>query len=140
MGFAEVRSGEKSAKAAARFLEHHVLPVYREAGIELVEVVVDGGPEFKGEFARTCRRLGIAVHRLPPRSPDLNAFVERFQGTVLHLHYRTAFRYRFYTSATSTTTSRPGCGSTTSSDLTGGTGPRGVVPRRCSTRTPPRFS
>ena len=99
MGFAQVRSGEKSAKAAARFLEHHVLPVYREAGITLVEVVVDGGPEFKGEFARTCRRLGISVHRLPPRSPDLNAFVERFQGTVLHLHYRTAFRYRFYTSA-----------------------------------------
>jgi len=25
--------------------------------------------------------------------------VERFQGTVLHAHYRTAFRYRFYTSA-----------------------------------------
>ena len=98
-GFARVRSGEKSAKAAAGFLEHHVLPVYLEAGIELVEVVVDGGPEFKGEFAKTCRRLGIRIHRLPPRSPDLNAFVERFQGAVLHLHYRTAFRYRFYTSA-----------------------------------------
>ncbi|MFN8232604.1 MAG: integrase core domain-containing protein [Actinomycetota bacterium] len=27
----------------------------------------------------------------------MNAFAERFQGTVLHLHYRTAFRYRFYT-------------------------------------------
>jgi hypothetical protein len=38
-GFAEVRSGEKSAKTAARFLEHHVLPVYAEAGLELVEVV-----------------------------------------------------------------------------------------------------
>ncbi|HEV8563299.1 MAG TPA: integrase core domain-containing protein [Actinomycetota bacterium] len=62
-------------------------------------MVVDGGPEFKGEFARTCRRLQISRHQLPPRSPDLNAFVERFQGTVLHLHYRTAFRYRFYTSA-----------------------------------------
>jgi len=66
-------------------------------GIALVEVVVDGGAEFKGEFTKTCRRLGISIHRLPPRSPDLNAFVERFQGTVLHLHYRTAFRYRFYT-------------------------------------------
>ncbi len=98
-GFAQVRAGEKSAKASARFLEHHVLPVYREAGIAVVEVVVDGGPEFKREFTKTCRRLGISVHRLPPRSPDLNAFVERFQGTVLHLHYRTAFRYRFYTSA-----------------------------------------
>jgi transposase InsO family protein len=98
-GFAVVRRGEKSARAAAQFLEHHVLPVYSEAGVVLKEVVVDGGPEFKGEFSRTCRRLGISVHRIPPRSPDLNAFVERFQGTVLHLHYRTAFRYRFYTSA-----------------------------------------
>jgi hypothetical protein len=98
-GFARVRRGEKSAAAAASFLEHDVLPAYREAGITLKEVVVDGGPEFKGEFARTCTRLGISVHRIPPRSPDLNAFVERFQGTVLHLHYRVAFRYRFYTRA-----------------------------------------
>jgi transposase InsO family protein len=98
-GFAQVRRGEKSARAAAEFLEHHVLPVYHEAGIVLKKVVVDGGPEFKGEFGRTAKRLGVSVHRLPPRSPDLNAFVERFQGTVLHLHYRTAFRYRFYTSA-----------------------------------------
>jgi transposase InsO family protein len=98
-GFAVVRQGEKGARAAARFLEDHIAPAYAEAGITLREVVVDGGPEFKGEFARTCRRLGISRHQLPPRSPDLNAFVERFQGTVLHLHYRTAFRYRFYTDA-----------------------------------------
>jgi hypothetical protein len=98
-GFARVHRGEKSARCAAAFLEHDVLPSYREAGIVLKEVVVDGGPEFKGEFRRTCVRLGIGVHRIPSRSPDLNAFVERFQGTVLHLHYRNAFRYRFYTSA-----------------------------------------
>lgn len=98
-GFASVRRGEKSARAAAEFLEHQVAPVYAEAGITLREVVVDGGPEFKGEFARCCRRLGVSRHQLPPRSPNLNAFVERFQGTVLHLHYRTAFRYRFYTRA-----------------------------------------
>jgi transposase InsO family protein len=98
-GLAVVRRGQKSAAAAAAFLEHHVLPVYAEAGIALKQVVVDGGPEFKGEFARTCRRRGLSRHQLPPRSPDLNAFVERFQGTVLHLHYRSAFRYRFYTSA-----------------------------------------
>lgn len=99
-GFATARAGEKSADAAARFLEHHLLPAYAEAGIPLREVVVDGGPEFRGEFERCCRRLGIRLHRLPPRSPERNAFVERFQGTVLHLHYRVAFRSRFYTSAT----------------------------------------
>ena len=98
-GFARVVAGEKSARAAAEFLEHDVLPTYTEAGIPLKEVVVDGGPEFKGAFRDRCRALGISRHQLPPRSPDLNAFVERFQGTVLHLHYRTAFRYRFYTDA-----------------------------------------
>jgi transposase InsO family protein len=100
-GFARVRAGRKAATTMAAFLEHHVLPAYREVGIRLVEVITDGGPEFTGRaFTRTCTRLGIRWHRLPPRSPNLNAFVERFQGSVLHLHYRTAFRYRFYTSAT----------------------------------------
>ena len=97
--FAKVLAGEKSAAKAAEFLELDVAPVYAEAGIELREVIVDGGPEFKREFTATCSRLGISRHQLPARSPNLNAFVERYQGSVLHLHYRTAFRYRFYTSA-----------------------------------------
>jgi transposase InsO family protein len=98
-GFAKVLAGEKSAAAAAAFLKHEVAPVYAEAGIELKEAVVDGGPEFKAEFTRTCAGLGISRHQIPARSPNLNAFAERFQGSVLHLHYRTAFRYRFYTDA-----------------------------------------
>jgi transposase InsO family protein len=99
-GFARARAGEKNAAAMAHFLEHDIAPAYREAGIPLTEVVTDGGPEFVGlAFRRACARLGIRWHKLPPRSPNLNAFVERFQGSVLHLHYRTAFRYRFYTNA-----------------------------------------
>lgn len=98
-GFAKVLAGKKSAEAAAAFLERDVAPAYAEAGIALREIVVDGGPEFQGAFRRRCTALGISRHQLPPRSPDLNAFVERFQGSVLHFHYRTAFRYRFYTSA-----------------------------------------
>lgn len=97
--FARVFAGEKSAARAARFLEEDVAPVYAEAGVSLGEAVVDGGPEFKAPFSTTCSRLHISRHQLPPRSPNLNAFVERFQGSVLHLHYRTAFRYRFYTDA-----------------------------------------
>jgi len=98
-GFARAAGGRKSAKSMARFLEEDVLPVYREARVRLVRINTDGGPEFGKAFSAKCLELGIEHHRLPPRSPDLNAFVERFQGTCLHLHYRTAFRYRYYTSA-----------------------------------------
>lgn len=97
--FAKILAGEKSAAKAAEFLEADVAAVYAEAGIELGEAIVDGGPEFKREFTAACSRLGISRHQLPPRSPNLNAFVERFQGSVLHLHHRIAFRYRFYTDA-----------------------------------------
>jgi transposase InsO family protein len=98
-GFARVYAGEKSAAQAAHFLIHDVVPAYAEAHIGLMEAVVDGGPEFQADFRRACARLGIRRRQLPPRSPDLNAFVERFQGSCLHLHYRSAFRYRFYDSA-----------------------------------------
>ncbi|MBI2773581.1 MAG: transposase [Chloroflexi bacterium] len=98
-GFGRARGGRKSAKSMARFLEEDVLPVYREAKIKLVRINTDGGPEFGRAFSQKCLELGIEHHRLPPRSPDLNAFVERFQGTCLHLHYRTAFRYRYYVNA-----------------------------------------
>lgn len=75
-----------------------MLPAYAELGVPLVEVVTDGGPEYYGlAWRRTCARLGVRWRKLPPRSPNLNGFVERFQGTVLHQHYRTAFRYRYYT-------------------------------------------
>ncbi|MBM4433584.1 MAG: transposase [Actinobacteria bacterium] len=98
-GFARVRGGRRSAKSMARFLEEDVLSAYREARIRLVRVNTDGGPEFGKAFSAKCRELGIEHRKLPPRSPDLNAFVERFQGSCLHLHYRTAFRFRYYLSA-----------------------------------------
>jgi transposase InsO family protein len=100
-GFARAAGGRKTAPSMARFLEEEeeVLPVYREAKIKLIRINTDGGPEFGRAFTAACLRLGIEHHRLPPRSPDLNAFVERFQGTCLHLHYRAAFRYRYDRSA-----------------------------------------
>ena len=98
-GWARVRAGEKSAVAMAGFLEHDVVPGVAAAGRTLRRVTTDNGPEFGRAFGEACRRLGLEHHRIPPRSPNLNAFVERFQGTVLHLHYRVAFRYRYYTDA-----------------------------------------
>ena len=97
MGFGGVRSGRKTATRMAAILEAQVVPAYRRAGITIRAINTDGGPEFGRAFRRACQRLGIFHRRLPPRSPNLNAFVERWQGTCLHEHYRVAFRYRYYT-------------------------------------------
>ena len=98
-GIARVVAGDKTAQVMARFLADDVVPACRRAGLELVTATSDNGPEFGRVFGKACRAAGVRHHRIPPRSPNLNAFVERFQGTVLHLHYRIAFRYRYYTSA-----------------------------------------
>jgi transposase InsO family protein len=94
---ARVMAGAKTAAAMARFLLEDVLPATRRAGLRLVTATTDNGPEFARTFSAACATAGVRHHRIPPRSPNLNAFVERFQGTVLHLHYRVAFRYRYYT-------------------------------------------
>jgi len=96
-GIARVIAGAKTAAVMARFLAEDVLPAIRRAGLRLVTATTDNGPEFARRFGEACARAGVRQHRIPPRSPNLNAFVERFQGTVLHLHYRVAFRYRYYT-------------------------------------------
>jgi transposase InsO family protein len=98
-GMARVIAGPKSAAAMARFLADEVLPTCERAGLRLVTATTDNGPEFGRAFTAACTAAGVEHHRIPPRSPNLNAFVERFQGTVLHLHYRIAFRYRYYTRA-----------------------------------------
>jgi transposase InsO family protein len=69
---------------------------FAEAGHRQITATVDGGPEFQREFRATYTQLGIRRYQLPARSPTLNAFAERFQGTCLHAPYRVAFRYRYY--------------------------------------------
>jgi transposase InsO family protein len=96
---ARVVAGDKTAAVMGRFLADDVLPAIRRAGLELRTATTDNGPEFGRAFGEACRTAAVRHHRIPPRSPNLNAFVERFQGTVLHLHYRVAFRYRYYMNA-----------------------------------------
>lgn len=96
---ARVIAGDKTAAVMARFLIDDVVPACCRAGLQLRTATTDNGPEFGRAFREACRVEGVRQHRIPPRSPNLNAFVERFQGTVLHLHYRVAFRYRYYMSA-----------------------------------------
>jgi len=48
---------------------------------------VDGGSEFAAAFEDECRRRGILLFVLPPRSPKLNAHVERAHRTHIEEFY-----------------------------------------------------
>lgn len=90
----------KTARQAAAFLEEVVLPAFREAGHRVRAVLTDNGAEFVGPaFREALARAGIAHRRTRPRRPQTNGICERFHGTVLHEHYRRAFRRRYYRSA-----------------------------------------
>jgi transposase InsO family protein len=41
-------------------------------------LIIDRDPLYTNEFRRMLEEAGVKVVRLPPRSPDLNAFAERF--------------------------------------------------------------
>ena len=89
--------GEVTATAVLRFLREGVRPMYRQAGWRLRRVLTDNGKEFKGAFAAGCARLGIRLTRTKPRHAWTNGFVERLQKTILHEHWRVAFRRQYFT-------------------------------------------
>ena len=96
-GWARVIVGEVTAAAVLGFLRETVRPTYRQAGWRLHRVLTDNGKEFKGAFAAGCERLGIRVTRTKPRHAWTNGFVERLQKTILHEHWRIAFRRQYFT-------------------------------------------
>ncbi len=51
-------------------------------------VQVDGGSEFEAGFEQECRKLGIKLFVLPPRSPKLNGHVERAHRTHAEEFYQ----------------------------------------------------
>jgi transposase InsO family protein len=89
--------GEVTAAAVLAFLREVVRPTYRDAGWRLKRVLTDNGKEFKGAFAAGCEHLGIRVTRTKPRHAWTNGFVERLQKTILHEHWRIAFRRQYFT-------------------------------------------
>jgi transposase InsO family protein len=89
--------GEVTAAAVLAFLRDVVRPGYRRAGWRLKRVLTDNGKEFKGVFAIRCDRLRIRVTRTKPRHAWTNGFVERLQKTILHEHWRVAFRRQYFT-------------------------------------------
>ena len=96
-GWARVIVGEVTAAAVLAFLREGVRPAYRQAGWTLQRVLTDNGKEFKGAFAAGGEHLGIQVTRTKPRHAWTNGFVERFQKTILHEHWRIAFRRQYFT-------------------------------------------
>ena len=89
--------GEVTAAAVLAFVREVVRPSYRRAGWRLRRVLTDNGKEFKGAFLAGCERLDIRVTRTKPRHAWTNGFVERLQKTILHEHWRIAFRRQYFT-------------------------------------------
>jgi transposase InsO family protein len=90
--------GEVTAAAVLAFLREVIRPTYRQAGWTLRRVLTDNGKEFKGAFAVGCQRAGIRHTHTKPRHAWTNGFVERLQKTILHEHWRIAFRRQYFTS------------------------------------------
>ena len=81
-----------------RFLER-LLRHYRRHGVQVRAVLTDNGPEYNAAaFSAALAAKGLTHVRIPPRSPNHNAVVERFHGTILQECWRPAFHRRHFTS------------------------------------------
>lgn len=96
--WARVVVGEVTAAVMAAFLGEVVVPAYQAAGWSLRRVLTDNGKEFTAAFRAACAAWGIRHTRTTPRHPWTNGPVERLQGTILHEHWRIAFRRQYFTS------------------------------------------
>jgi transposase InsO family protein len=76
-----------------------MLATMARLGIDVRAVVTDNGAEFVASgFRARLAELAIEHVRIPPRSPNHNAVVERFQGTMLDECWRKAFHRRRFNS------------------------------------------
>ena len=66
-----------TAKMAAEFVDQ----VIARMPFVVKAIQVDNGSEYMAEFEEACRRWGVKLFVLPPRSPKLNGCVERGQRT-----------------------------------------------------------
>ena len=63
------------------------ISISRIYSFDIKSIQVDGGSEFMGEFEEYCKKEGIKLYVLPPRSPKMNCYVERANET---------YRYEFW--------------------------------------------
>jgi putative transposase len=67
-----------SSLTASHFLEY----IRTQLPFKVKSIQVDGGSEFMKDFELACKRLGIPLYVLPPRSPKYNGAVERANGSA----------------------------------------------------------
>ena len=85
-------NGDMSVQFLAR-----IHKMWAKMGFPIRAIVADNGPEYiASKFADALAAKQIDRIKIPPRSPNHNAVVERFQGTMLQECWRPAFhRLRF---------------------------------------------
>jgi putative transposase len=72
-----------TARTAAEFLD----TLQARMPFPVKAIQVDGGSEYRAQFERTCKELGLRLFVLPPHSPKLNGRVERAHRTHLEEFY-----------------------------------------------------
>lgn len=69
-----------------------IYKTWRKMGFPIEAIVADNGPEYKAtKFADALAAKNVDRIKIPARSPNHNAVVERFQGTMLQECWRPAF-------------------------------------------------
>ena len=90
--------GPVTAEHSIAFLER-IRRQWARLGFPIRAIVADNGPEYvASRFADALARHEIVRVKIPARSPNHNAVVERFQGTMLQECWRPAFHRRHFTS------------------------------------------
>jgi len=96
--FVMIVLGPLNATHSVAFL-HRLLGHYRRHGVTVRAVLTDNGPEYHASvFSAALAAKGLRHERIPARSPNHNAVVERFHGTILQECWRPAFHRRHFTS------------------------------------------
>ncbi|MGH2425699.1 MAG: integrase core domain-containing protein [bacterium] len=68
-------------RQTSRMAERVLTEDFPRFGFPVRAIQIDGGSEFKAAFEHACETRGILLFVLPPRSPKLNAHVERGHRT-----------------------------------------------------------
>ncbi len=54
--------------------------VFTDSASRATNEGIEGGSEFKAEFEQACRAKAIRLYELPPRRPQINGAVGRYNG------------------------------------------------------------